>query len=114
MEANVIDSVDEAKNVSLIDVLPATAAKDSALQYLREKAGVSESRVVYAGDSGNDLAAFISGCKAIVVGNTTDSVKEQVRLRAPHPDRVFFAPGPCVEGVLQGCRHFGVFPAAET
>ncbi len=112
MASNVVDSLDESKNVALIDVLPAAAAKDSALRYLEKKARVAESCLVYAGDSGNDLAAFISGYKAIVVGNTAEAVKEEVRRRAPRSERVFFAPGRYVESVIDGCRHFGVFPAA--
>jgi hydroxymethylpyrimidine pyrophosphatase-like HAD family hydrolase len=109
IRAAVIYSTDPAKEVGLLDILPDQAAKDAALRYLQTKAELPEDRVVYAGDSGNDLAAFLSGFKAIVVSNTPEDVKDRVRLRAQRPDRIFVATYPHAKGVIQGCRHFGVF-----
>lgn len=106
---NVICSRDAARKVGLVDVIPASAAKDAALSYLWKKTAVPEANVVYAGDSGNDLAPFLSGFKAIVVGNAPDDIKNEVRLKAPRPERVFFATAPYARGVIEGCRHFGVF-----
>ena len=113
IKANIIYSVDVVKHVGLIDVLPVIAAKDYALEYLWRRVGVEKNRVVYAGDSGNDLLAFVSGFNAIVVNNTADDVKQAVRRQITQKgcaDKVFFASGNYVQGVVEGCRHFGLFP----
>ena len=110
--ANVIYSVDTLKDVGLIDVLPRIAAKDYALDYLWRKLGLAKERVVYAGDSGNDLLAFISGFNAIIVSNTAEPVKDAVRRQAHEKQiekHVFFAPSRFVQGVMDGCGHFNLF-----
>lgn len=114
IKANVIYSVDAKKNVGLVDVLPETAAKDHALKYLWQRLGLEKDLVVYAGDSGNDLLAFVSGFNAIVVNNTAEAVKREVRRQAREKsieDRIYFAAAPDVQGVMEGCFHFKIFPA---
>lgn len=111
IEANVIYSVDPKKNVGLVDVLPRNAAKDFALNYLYKKLDLDHERVVYAGDSGNDLLAFVSGFNSIIVNNATDAVKAETRRYAKKKgveDKLFFASGNFVLGVIEGCRHFGL------
>ena len=112
IHSNIIYSVDTAKQVGLVDVLPSNAAKDYALRYLWKSIGLDKDRVVYAGDSGNDLLAFISGFQAIVVGNTADGVKDEVMRRARDKkinDRIYFATHKYVKGVVEGCYHFQLF-----
>ena len=112
IEANIIYSVDTKKNIGLLDLLPKAAAKGSALEYLWNRLGILKDNVVYAGDSGNDLDAFASGFNAIVVNNTPndvkDEVRKQIRLRNIE-DRVFFANSKYVKGVIEGCFHFSLF-----
>ena len=110
--ANVIYSVDTIKNVGLIDVLPQIAAKDYALNYLWQKLALAKERVVYAGDSGNDLLAFVSGFNAIVVSNTAEAVKNEVRKQAKAKEierHIFFAETNFTQGVIDGCAHFNIF-----
>ena len=110
--AKVIYSVDAKKNIGLVDVLPECAAKDAALVYLWEKFGLERDKIVYAGDSGNDLLAFVSGFNAIVVNNTPVAVKEEVRRQMREKgikERIFFAPSNYVKGVVEGCFHFCMF-----
>lgn len=112
IKANVIYSVDTLKNVGLVDVLPVMAAKDYALEYLWQSLGFSHDKIVYAGDSGNDLLAFVSGFNAIIVNNTTETVKEEVRRLATEKNienRIFFATHKFVGGVMEGCYHFKLF-----
>lgn len=110
--ANLIYSVDPLTGEGLLDILPERAAKDHAVAYLRQSLPVSHHNLVYAGDSGNDLAAFVCGCNAIVVRNTAEPVKEQVRRIADQRrigGRIYFARSPYVKGVVEGCFHFKLF-----
>lgn len=104
-------SVGAPHGTGLLDLLPAGVAKDFALRYLHRKVGVEASEVIYAGDSGNDLAALLSGYKAIVVGNATAGLKEELRSRGGERrilHQLYFAEDSFASGVLEGCRHFGV------
>ena len=112
IDAQVVQSIDPESGIVLVDVLPPGAAKDAAVRYLREHAGVDDSRAVFAGDSGNDLAVFLSGFTSIVVGNAAAEVRAIVRRNAPRPERVYLAQGRYARGVIEGCRHFGIFAAA--
>ncbi|MCU0789124.1 MAG: HAD-IIB family hydrolase, partial [Verrucomicrobia bacterium] len=53
--ASVIWSVDETTNTGLVDILPERADKRHAVEFLMQHTGVKPERMVYAGDSGNDL-----------------------------------------------------------
>ena len=113
IKANLVYSVDREKRVGLLDVLPEKVAKDFSLYYLQRGLRVSASRVVYAGDSGNDLLAFTSGFNAVVVSNTPDRVKSVLRRlirgKTSLAATIFFAEHRYVKGVLEGARHFGAF-----
>lgn len=112
VQANVIYSVDTIKNIGLIDVLPKIAAKDYALKYLWQKLKLEFDKVVYAGDSGNDLLAFVSGFNAIIVSNTADTVKNEVRRQALEKmimQRTYFSGEKYVQGVIEGCFHYQLF-----
>jgi sucrose-6F-phosphate phosphohydrolase len=96
----------------LLDLLPSGVAKDFAVRYLQEYTGLDTEHLVYAGDSGNDLAAMLAGFKVIVVGNATPGLKEELTHRSQDLgilDRLYFAENYYVAGVMEGCRHFGVF-----
>jgi HAD superfamily hydrolase (TIGR01484 family) len=96
----------------LLDLLPAGVAKDFAVRYLQEHTGVDPDRLVYAGDSGNDLAAMLTGFKVIVVGNATSGLKDELVARGRDLgilDRLYFARAHFAAGVMEGCRHFGIF-----
>ncbi len=110
--ANIIYSEDSVKKIGLVDVLPESAAKNTALEYLSVKYEMDHDAVVYAGDSGNDLEAFVSGFNAIIVQNTAQSVKEEVRRKARESKiehRICFAIEKYAKGVIEGCYHFRLF-----
>lgn len=112
---SVIYSVDPFKGDGLIDFLPRGVSKAYALDWWSHHLGISKEDIVYAGDSGNDLAAFTAGYRTIVVGNTDRSVIDQVRAahqRTDWPDRLFVASEHATSGVLAGCRTFGLLDNA--
>jgi HAD superfamily hydrolase (TIGR01484 family) len=104
-------SVGAPSGRGLLDLLPAGVAKDYAIRYLHDHTGVHPDHLIYAGDSGNDLAAMLTGFKVIVVGNATPALKEELTARADGMGilgRLYFAEGFYAAGVLEGCRYFGV------
>lgn len=94
----------------LLDVLPRGVAKHVAVEHLRVREGHALDQIVYAGDSGNDFDAFLSGHPAIVVANAPEPLKREVREEAEARailDRLYFAQRPFAAGVLEGLEHFG-------
>ena len=114
----VVVSLDPANGRGLLDILPDGVAKDFAVRFLAQSLGVPTGQVVYAGDSGNDLDAFLSGFRCILVANTEEWVREKVRAFSGKDGarRFYLATKPFAAGVLEGARYFGLItgpPAAE-
>ena len=68
--------------------------------------------MVFAGDSGNDRAAILSGVRAVVVGNAGDDLRDGLRREAERRglgERIHFSEAPYAAGVVEGCRYFGLF-----
>lgn len=108
----VVWSVDPVSGRGLLDVLPAGVAKDRAVAFLQRYLGVEADAVLYAGDSGNDRAAFLAGYPAVIVGNAPDSLKARVVSAAEErgiAHRVYLAESSYAAGVVEGGRHFGLF-----
>jgi len=104
-------SVGAPHGTGLLDVLPNGVAKDFAIKYLQGHTGVPADAMVYAGDSGNDLAALLAGYQAIVVGNATPGLKEELTIRSEELGifhQLYFAQSFYVSGVMEGSRHFGL------
>jgi HAD superfamily hydrolase (TIGR01484 family) len=111
---SVVFSEDPETGRGLLDVLPPGVAKHTSLSYLIEAFGLEQGALVYAGDSGNDRAALLSGCNAIVVGNARTALKDSIRAEAAElglASRNERAKAHYARGVLEGCRHFGLFAA---
>ena len=107
---SIISSIDPFTNDGLIDLLPENVSKASALTWWVEHANLPPDALVFAGDSGNDLAALTAGYRAIVVANAPRDVAEAVREahhRSGWSDRLFLAEREATSGVLDGCRQFG-------
>lgn len=105
----IIASVDPFTGDGLIDFLPRGVSKDYALRWWVDHTGRTDEAIVFAGDSGNDLAALTAGYRSIVVSNADDSVAEQVadaHRVAGWTDRLFRAQRPATSGVLEGLEHF--------
>jgi len=108
----VVWSHDPYSGRMLLDLLPRGIAKHTALEHLRVIRGSPHTDILYAGDSGNDLDAFLSGHPAVIVANAPDTLKREVRERADTRSltgRLYFARAPFAAGVMEGARHFGIF-----
>ncbi len=108
-----VHSHDPLTGEGLLDLLPAEVAKDAAVRHLAVLTDVPRERVLYAGDSGNDLAAFLGGFAGILVGNAPTPLRDRLREAreaSAGEMRIHFAEAPFAAGVLEGLRHFGVVP----
>lgn len=111
-DLRLVASVEESSGRALLDLVPAAAGKAAAVAYLAERHGIPRTRTYFAGDSGNDLAALLSGVCATVVGNAPEAFRERVRqLAAGRKEvRVHLAEACYGDGVIEGLRHFGLWP----
>ncbi len=104
-------SVGAPHGTGLLDILPAGVAKDFAIIYIHARERLDQESLVYAGDSGNDVAAMLTGFNAIIVGNATPGLREELTARGTEKgllDRLYFADGYYAAGVMEGCRHFEI------
>lgn len=116
VRSSVIWSIDEMRDVGLVDVLPAGATKVHAIRFLQTHLQVPQARTVFAGDSGNDLPALTSGLQAIVVANARDEIKQAAVHAAAERgvgDCLYVARGGFLgmngnyaAGILEGVVHF--------
>lgn len=83
-----------------LDVLPANTNKGTAAAHLAGHLGISPTRVMVSGDSGNDLTMFQQGFLGIVVGNAHDELK------ALSGSNVYHATGEYASGVLEGLKYW--------
>lgn len=110
---SLIESIDPFNGDGLVDLLPHNVSKAYALTWWSRHLNYPEEQIVFAGDSGNDLAAFLSGFRSIIVGNADDAIGAEVT--AQHhklgwKNRLYRATRKATSGVLEGCRHFGILP----
>jgi mannosylfructose-6-phosphate phosphatase len=83
-----------------LDVLPTGADKGTAVAHLAKHWGIEPSRVIVAGNSGNDLDMFHPSFRGIVVGNA------HAELKALRGTNVFHASHSHAAGVLEGLQHW--------
>jgi len=79
--ASLIYSVDEAKGVGLLDILPARATKFHAVEFLRCQLGFDYNDTVFAGDSGNDLPVLVSDVPSVLVTNANNKIIKKAQLQ---------------------------------
>ena len=119
--ASIIFSIDEIADVGLFDILPRSADKLQAIQFLMKHEGINNSHTVFAGDSGNDLSVLTSGMKSILVRNASNNVREEAQRYLAATDQLqqlYIAHGGFsgmngnyAAGVLEGFYHF--FPETK-
>ena len=129
IKASLIWSIDEQAGTGLLDVLPASASKRHAIEFLMDMLGFDLTNTVFAGDSGNDLAVLTSHIKSVLVGNACSRVREdalQQALNMGEIDALYFAKGGFLgmngnysSGILEGIVHYlpeveELFDTAET
>ena len=116
VRASIIWSVDEISANGLLDIIPARANKLHAIQFLMQQERFSEDRMVFAGDSGNDLDVLTSGLQAILVKNAMDEVRKEAleTLSGKHMTNRLYLPkgnfygmnGNYAAGLIEGLVHF--------
>lgn len=110
-DVEVVYSVDPIKEIGLLDILPTSATKKGALEFLITELGVDKKDVVFAGDSGNDLLALTMGINSILVNNARDDVKkEAIRLAKKNnlEDKLFISNKNYSDGIIEGLNYFNL------
>lgn len=116
IKAALVWSVDEARDLGLLDVLPARAGKLAAIRFLMARLGFSPANTVFAGDSGNDLDVLGSELNAILVANAPAEVRcgALARVRQAGREHTLYCAvggflgmnGNYAAGVLEGLAHY--------
>lgn len=116
IRAELIYSVDEAENVGLLDVLPASATKFHAVEFLMKLLHIGLENTVFAGDSGNDLPVMASAIPAVLVANASPEVQQEAKQLASqqgHQSALYLAQGQFLNmngnyaaGILEGVAHY--------
>ena len=75
--ASLIFSIDEVKQIALLDILPLNATKLHAIEFLRQHLGYGMEETIFAGDSGNDLQVLGSSIRSILVANADPDIKRE-------------------------------------
>jgi len=114
--ASLIYSVDEAKGIGLLDILPANATKLHAVEFLMNQLDFDYSNTVFAGDSGNDLPLLISSVPSILVANAHQDIIKQAQEQATEQGNIhslYLAQGGFwgmngnySAGILEGIIHY--------
>ncbi|MFO7811972.1 MAG: HAD-IIB family hydrolase [Pelovirga sp.] len=117
--ANLIWSIDEQKNIGLLDILPDCADKRQAIRFLQQQLGFADEELVFAGDSGNDLQVINSDIRSILVANAAPAIKEAALSWAQQNNQsatLYLAGGGLLAlngnysaGILEGVCHFQPF-----
>lgn len=114
----IIYSFDSQNGKGLLDFLPASATKQTALEYVAESFSTPKQQVVFCGDSGNDIFPLTAGFRGVLVRNADDQLVQNVRrAMRENPDlSVYFAKGGFrglsgyyTSGVIEGAYHYGIF-----
>ena len=119
VRASLTWSIDEPAAIGLLDVLPARATKLHAIEFLAAQENFALTEILFAGDSGNDLAVLSSAIPSVLVANASDTVRQAAQAEAAdngHADALYIARGGFLNmngnysaGILEGMNHF--FPA---
>jgi sucrose-6F-phosphate phosphohydrolase len=91
----IVYSFDSQDGKGLLDFLPASATKQTALEYVANEFGAAKEDVVFCGDSGNDIFPLTAGFCGVLVKNADDQLVENVKeAMNQNPElKVYFAKG---------------------
>lgn len=114
--ANLIWSIDQPANIGLLDVLPASAGKRQAIEFLMQQLAFEHSETVFAGDSGNDICVLSSPIQSVLVANADEDVRNEAIKQAQfnqQSDTLYLAQGNFMgmngnysAGILEGVVHY--------
>lgn len=116
IKACLVWSIDEERDLGLLDVLPARAGKLAAIRFLMEQLGFTPDNTVFSGDSGNDLDVLGSELNAVLVANAPEEVRREAKALVRQAGReatLYCATGGFqnmngnyAAGVLEGLAHY--------
>ena len=118
----IVYSYDSQDGKGLLDFLPDSATKQTALEYVADEFGAAKEEVVFCGDSGNDIFPLTAGFSGVLVRNADEQLVENVKKAMDENPalRVYFAKGGFralngyyTSGVIEGAYHYGLFADAE-
>lgn len=118
IKAEIIDSIDVNRNTGLLDIVPQSGTKLSALNYVIKKMKIKKSDVLYAGDSGNDLLPLASGVFGVLVKNASQKTKDKLIKIATEKklnNKIHIAKGSkklngnYASGIIEAAYKFGFF-----
>jgi hypothetical protein len=118
----IVYSFDSQDGKGLLDFLPESATKQTALEYVAEEFGSAREDVVFCGDSGNDIFPLTAGFSGVLVKNADQQLVDNVReaMRENPQLKLYFARGNFkglngyyTSGVIEGAYHYGIFSDAE-
>jgi len=114
----IVYSFDSQDGKGLLDFLPASATKQTALEYVAEEFGAAKADVVFCGDSGNDIFPLTAGFCGVLVKNADEQLVKNVKAAMKNnPNlKIYFARGDFqglsgyyTSGVIEGAYHYGLF-----
>lgn len=116
IKASLIWSIDELTGTGLLDVLPASANKRHAIEFLMNNLDFNLSNTIFAGDSGNDLSVLTSPIRSVLVANASSEVRQEAKrlaLNLGQLNALYFAVGGFLgmngnysAGILEGVAHY--------
>jgi sucrose-6F-phosphate phosphohydrolase len=118
----IVYSFDSQDGKGLLDFLPESATKQTALEYVAEEFGSAREDVVFCGDSGNDIFPLTAGFSGVLVKNADQQLVDNVHeaMRGNPQLKLYFARGNFkglsgyyTSGVIEGAYHYGIFSDAE-
>lgn len=87
-----------------LDLLPKNGDKGLAVQFLRQKWGISAEKTIVCGDSGNDISMFKGQEKGLIVSNAKPELIQWYE--ANQNNNVHLAKSACAGGIIEGLKHF--------
>jgi len=121
IHARLIWSLDENIGTGLLDVLPASAGKRHAIEFLMKQRGFLLQHTVFSGDSGNDLTVLASPIPAILVANASSEIKSMAQEQSENAgfsNALYLAKGGYLNmngnysaGILEGVMYY--MPTAQ-
>jgi len=113
----IIYSYDSQSGDGLLDFLPKSATKRTALEYVAREYDAGKDDVVFCGDSGNDIQPLTAGFCGVMVRNADDqlvadvqiALQENPGLRIYHAHGFENLSGYYTSGVIEGAYHYGLF-----
>ncbi len=116
VNASLVWSIDELKNIGLLDILPRHATKLHAVEFLQKQLQYTLDEVVFAGDSGNDLPVMGSSIPAVLVANASKEIQMEAKnlaVKSGNEKKLYIATGKNSDmngnysaGVLEGVEYF--------